>query len=76
MGETIFVVERHDSSYGGASNSRYTREGITRALELAREEREAHRAEDWDFHARGGRISFTPCDGSGGWVDVRRATLE
>jgi hypothetical protein len=78
MGDTIYVVERHDDDYHGARVTRIC-EGADLAMQVATDLREEHRADDWAMRTseRDGRnrVVFHPRDGASGRVSVTEKPL-
>lgn len=76
MVDEIYVVERHDDHYYGPHKRRHAK-SLETALELAENQRDEHRGDEWrlstdvggdeevTFHAKGER----------GWVAIKKAPL-
>jgi len=75
--DEIYTVERHDDGYHGPHRARHAK-SLETALELAEDEREEHRGEEWRLSTDIGgdeRLGFHTTDGASGWVTIKKVPL-
>jgi hypothetical protein len=75
--DEIYTVERHDDRYHGPHRSRHAK-NLETALDLAEDEREEHRGNEWKLstgHGGDERLSFHATDGERGWVTIKKVPL-
>jgi len=75
--DEVYTVERHDDGYHGPHRSRLAK-SLETALDLAEDEREEHRGDEWKLSTDTGgdeRLTFHATDGARGWVTIDKVPL-
>jgi len=73
----MYAVERHDDGYHGPHRTRHAK-SLETALELAEDEREEHRGEEWKMSTRDNadeHLTFHSTDKGSGWVTIKKVPL-